>query len=93
MSSELVKLFVLVEEVYRNDILPVTSAPPILTGRDLIDLGLSPGPQFKRILSALEGAQVEGEVQNRDEAMGFVETFLMQDDLPTQGKKATTCVK
>lgn len=31
--------------------------PPLLTGHDLIDMGYTPGPQFKEILDAVEEAQ------------------------------------
>ena len=44
---------------------PVLEQPPLVTGRDLIDLGLTPGPDFKMILSSLEKARVEGSIQTR----------------------------
>jgi len=45
---------------------------PLLTGEDLIGLGYRPGPQFRDILSAVEDAQLEGALHNRDEALNFV---------------------
>jgi poly(A) polymerase len=45
---------------------------PLLTGDDLIALGLEPGPRFKQILSAVEDAQLEGRLQSKDEAIQFV---------------------
>jgi poly(A) polymerase len=42
--------------------------PPVLTGEDLIAMGLKPGPDFKRILDAVREAQLEGQVRTRDEA-------------------------
>jgi poly(A) polymerase len=44
----------------------------LLTGDDLIALGFEPGPLFKEILGALEDEQLEGRVQNREEAERFV---------------------
>jgi poly(A) polymerase len=41
----------------------------LLTGDDLIQLGLRPGPGFKEILDAAEDAQLEGSVQTRDDAL------------------------
>jgi tRNA nucleotidyltransferase (CCA-adding enzyme) len=35
---------------------------PTLTGADLKTMGLKPGPQYKRILSALLDARLNGEV-------------------------------
>lgn len=45
---------------------------PLLTGRDLISLGLTPGPRFGRLLEALLDAQLEGEVTSRDQALAWV---------------------
>jgi len=44
--------------------------PRLLTGHDLIQvLGLEPGPLFRAILTAVEEAQWEGGVRNRQEAL------------------------
>jgi poly(A) polymerase len=45
---------------------------PLMTGADLIAMGYAPGPRFKEILSAVEDAQLEGRVQDRDEAAQWV---------------------
>ena len=42
---------------------------PFVTGRDLIDLGLKPGPVFGRILSAVYDLQLEEKVASREEAL------------------------
>jgi tRNA nucleotidyltransferase/poly(A) polymerase len=44
----------------------------LLTGDDLKDMGYSPGPEFHKILTALEDAQLEGQVRTRDEAISLV---------------------
>lgn len=50
-----------------------TLRPPILlSGRELIAEGFVPGPVFREIFIALEDAQLEGRVSNRDEALEFV---------------------
>lgn len=52
---------------------PETLRPaPLITGDDLIAAGYFPGPQFRKILSAVEDRQLEGRLCNRDEAMAFV---------------------
>jgi putative nucleotidyltransferase with HDIG domain len=43
--------------------------PPLLTGRDLIALGLEPGPLFGKILEAVETAQLENEIATKEEAL------------------------
>jgi poly(A) polymerase len=45
---------------------------PLLTGDDLIAAGYPPGPRFKQILTAVEDLQLEGQLQNKEEALAFV---------------------
>lgn len=47
--------------------------PALLTGDDLIRLGLHPGAEFKRILEALRDAQLEGTIRTRDDAVKLVD--------------------
>jgi poly(A) polymerase len=52
---------------------------PLVTGADLIGMGYEPGPQFSRILAALEDAQLEGRIRNLEEAMDLVRaTFPLE---------------
>lgn len=44
----------------------------LVTGNDLIALGLQPGPAFSRILREVEDAQLEGRVQSRQDALALV---------------------
>jgi poly(A) polymerase len=43
--------------------------PPLVTGKDLIKLGLQPGPRFKEILEAIQNEQLEGRILERDDAL------------------------
>jgi poly(A) polymerase len=64
-------------DLYHQRILPVLRAPRLLTGNDLQRVfHLTPGPQFKTLLDALEVAQVEGHVRTRAEALQWVEEYL-----------------
>jgi len=45
---------------------------PELTGKDLKAMGYTPGPLFKKILTALLDARLEGKVKNRAEEIEFV---------------------
>jgi len=47
--------------------------PRFLTGDDLIARGYAPGPLFKQILNAVEDAQLNGEIQTKEEAERLVE--------------------
>ena len=47
--------------------------PPLLTGADLIALGLKPGPDFKRILDAVRNAQLDAAITSRDEAIALAQ--------------------
>lgn len=49
---------------------------PLVTGDDLIALGQKPGPAFKGILEAAMNRQLEGEVEDRDEALAWVRKEL-----------------
>ena len=43
--------------------------PPLVTGKDLIKLGLQPGPRFKEILEAIQTEQLEGRILEREAAL------------------------
>ncbi len=46
--------------------------PPLVTGKDLIALGLEPGPMFHEILDRVKEAQLEGELRDRQAALDWV---------------------
>jgi tRNA nucleotidyltransferase/poly(A) polymerase len=52
--------------------------PRLLTGRDLIDAGFQPGPIFGEVLEAVETAQLEGEVQTREQALSLARILLVR---------------
>jgi len=45
----------------------------LMTGEDVLELGFSPGPIVGKILTAVEEAQLNGELGSRDEAISFVD--------------------
>jgi len=60
------------EELPREELKP----KPLLTGHDLIAQGYTPGPVFSEILRAVEDAQLEGRLTNREDALALVrQTF------------------
>ena len=50
--------------------------PPLITGADLVGLGLVPGKTFKRLLDAVREAQLNEEISTKDEAMQLVRRLL-----------------
>ncbi|MEW6519731.1 MAG: HD domain-containing protein [Thermodesulfobacteriota bacterium] len=76
MEEQLAALYSQVVEMCRTRVEPMLAGPPLLTGRDLIALGLAPGPVFKDILAEVEKAQVEGQLTSRAEALAWVSRFL-----------------
>ena len=52
----------------------------LLTGSDLMAMGLKPGPAFKALLTALEDAQLEARVTTRDEAEALVRELTSGDE-------------
>jgi len=44
---------------------------PVVMGRHLIDLGLTPGPEFKRILDAVYEMQLDGAVKTLDDGIAI----------------------
>ena len=56
------------EEFANQPIIP----PPLVTGDDLIALGMKPGPKFGEILEAVETRQLEGTLKSREEALDWL---------------------
>ncbi len=56
------------EELKDEEIKP----EPLIGGKELIEMGYTPGPLFKEILNFVEEAQLEGEITSRSEALELV---------------------
>ncbi|MEO0094022.1 MAG: HD domain-containing protein [candidate division WOR-3 bacterium] len=48
----------------------------LITGHDLIALGLKPGPIFKPILEEMEELQVEGKIKTKEEGLEYLKVAL-----------------
>jgi poly(A) polymerase len=53
--------------------------PPLLTGHDLVRHGLGPGPAFAALLDSVREAQLEGIIQNKREALAWVDQRIAAD--------------
>ena len=49
---------------------------PLITGRDLINKGLEPSPQFTEILEQIQTEQLENRLNTRDEALEYLKQLL-----------------
>ena len=58
----------------RYEAIPEEQVRPhlLVTGRDLIEAGYRPGPQFKEMLALAEDAQLEGRIHSRDEGLALI---------------------
>jgi putative nucleotidyltransferase with HDIG domain len=52
--------------------------PPLVSGRDLINLGLPPGPCFKEILDAVQTEQLEGRILDREPALAYLKQLAAE---------------
>jgi tRNA nucleotidyltransferase/poly(A) polymerase len=56
-------------ETYFETVVPSLSAPPLITGDDLLALGLAPGPRIGEILARVTAARDAGQIATRREAL------------------------
>jgi len=56
---------------YFQRILPALSARPLITGRDLLKMGMAPGPRVGGLLATVRAAGDAGEISNRQEALAM----------------------
>ena len=50
--------------------------PPLLTGDDLIQLGVPRGRLYATLLRKVRDAQLDGQIADRDQAIEFVESSI-----------------
>ena len=68
----------LVEQVKELDQQPHIR-PPLLNGKDLIDLGMKPGPALGELLNEIREKQLSDELKNKREAKVWVKTKLRKN--------------
>jgi poly(A) polymerase len=61
-----------VQQVLKETLPEQIRPPRLLTGEDLQELGYKPGPIFSEILRAVEDAQLEGQLENHEDAAEYV---------------------
>ena len=60
------------EEFANEPIIPA----PLITGKDLIEMGLKPGPQFRELLNEIQNQQLEGELKDREAALEVTKKLI-----------------
>ena len=63
-------------EVLRTYVTRWQHVAPTITGHDLRARGLPPGPQYKRLLTALRNAWLDGEINTPEEEAQLLEKLL-----------------
>lgn len=54
--------------------------PPLVTGHDLANLGLKPGPLFRQLLDAVREGQLDGTVTTRELALELIQRLLADEE-------------
>jgi poly(A) polymerase len=54
--------------------------PPLVTGRDLVERGLKPGPRFREILENIQTEQLEGRLGDREAALVILDGLVNPAD-------------
>jgi|GEM_PF-3131183 len=63
--------------IYYQELLPVIRKN-LITGNELISLGIPQGPIFKNLLNKLKEAQIEGKIATSNEAMEWVRNYYIR---------------
>ena len=68
----------------RFEATPVEEVRPelLITGRDLIEAGLQPGPRFKELLEQAEDAQLEGRISTKEEGLALIRSLSNGAPIP-----------
>ncbi len=80
LDRELSLLSDLVHDFYLKRLVPVRKAPPLLNGRDVMELfSIGPGPLVGRALEAVEAGRIEGSIKTKGEAISWLKAHFPHD--------------
>ena len=75
MNSKILDLF----QRYLNPHDRVAHAKPLISGRDLLQhLEIKPGPKVGQLLTEVQIANIEGKINNKEEALAFASSLASQ---------------
>jgi poly(A) polymerase len=87
LEDRLIRLWREALQTRKEIIIPLSSVPPLISGNDLIQLGLIPGPSFKTILDRIKEEQWSGAITTREEALDWIESALAKNLVQTRNPK------
>jgi poly(A) polymerase len=73
LPPEMSKVISYIDTLGPEDISP----PRLVTGKDLIAMGFAPGPDFRKVLDAIELFQLQGGVTDRETALDIAKRLAM----------------
>lgn len=60
----------------RQELVTDIKKPQLLRGRDLENLGVMPGPKYRKILSKIRDAQLDGHIKDHEEALNYARNLI-----------------
>lgn len=72
------------DQIANEPVLP----PPLVRGRDLLKLGMKPGPEMGVLLAEIRERQLEGEFRDRAEALEWAQAKLSSSPIPKGQEKS-----
>ena len=80
LDHELSLLSDLIDDFYLKRLMPARKAPPLMNGRDVMELfSTGPGPLVGRALDAVEAKHIEGTIKTKKEAISWLKTHFPHD--------------
>jgi poly(A) polymerase len=79
LEDRLIRLWQEALQIQKEIIIPLSSAPPLISGKDLIQLGFTPGPLFKKIIDRIKEEQWSGAITTREEALDWIQRALKKN--------------
>ena len=84
LENRLIQLWLEALQIQKEVIVPLASAPPLITGDDLIRLGFTPGPLFKEMIDRIKEEQWSGAITTREEALDWIRKALEENPVQTR---------
>ena len=67
-----------IQKAVSKFVMRLDSEQPLLTGKDLQNLGYKPGPLFRTMLNHVIESQLNGVIETRDQALEFIQGHYPQ---------------
>ena len=81
IEQEVAGLLERLQQVEQENVAPVRTSPPLISGKDLIKhLHLTPSPQFRKILDQVEEAYMEQSIATREQGLALAESIVKNQD-------------